>query len=147
MYSMTLNEADADDLAQDAFISIYKNLHRFRNESSLSTWVYRISVNTAGSFLRKKPAERKNSEDRLSQIPGNPGTRPEISLSVEETDLAVARAVGELPPGLRTAIVLTAVEGLSYDEAARAADCTKAVLYWRVHKARKLLKRKLKDYL
>ena len=147
MYSMTLNEADADDLAQEAFISIYKNLHRFRNESSLSTWVYRISVNTACSFLRKKPAERKNPEDFLSQIPGNPGSRPEISISLEETDRAVAGAVGELPASLRTAIVLTAIEGLNYDEAARAANCTKAALYWRVHKARKLLKQKLKDYL
>ncbi len=147
MYSMTLNGADADDLAQDAFVSIYKNLPRFRNESSLSTWVYRISVNTASSFLRKKPAERKNSEYRLSDIPGNPGNQPEISISLEETDLAVAGAVGELPANLRTAIVLTAIEGLNYDEAARAANCTRAALYWRVHKARKLLKRKLKDYL
>ncbi len=144
---MTLNEADADDLAQTAFISIYKNLHRFRNESSFSTWVYRISVNTAGSFLRRKPDERKNLGDCLSEIPGNPDSRPEISLSAGETDRAVADAVGGLPEDLRSAIVLTAIEGLSCDEAARAANCTKPVLYWRVHRARKLLKRKLKDYL
>ncbi len=147
MYNMTLNDAEADDLTQDAFISIYQNLHRFRNESRLSTWVYRISVNKANSFLRKRSAERKNCADCLSEIPGQPGNQPDVSLSGAETDRAVTRAIAGLPANLRTAIVLTAIEGLDYDQAARAANCLKSTLYWRVHKARNLLKRDLKDYL
>ncbi len=147
MYSMTLNEAEADDLSQDAFIRVYKNLPGFRGGSKFSTWVYRISVNTASSFLKKRTAERKNTADCLPDVPGPARDRPDVSAAGGETDRAVGRALAGLPADLRAAIVLTGIEGLDYDEAARAANCNKAALYWRVHKARKLLKHALREYL
>ena len=147
MYEVILNESEADDLAQDVFISVYQGIHNFRGDSKFSTWLYRISVNRARTFLRRKKQDKVESMDILPDFPDAERNRPDVMLSDKETDKAITEALNSLPVKLRTAIVLTAMEGMSYDEAAHVDGCPKATLYWRVYKARQLLKRKLKGYL
>lgn len=145
MYDVILNESEADDLAQDVFISVYQSIGNFRGDSKFSTWLYRIAVNRARTFLRKKSREKVKSADTIPEIIDC--NRPDTVLLDMERGRAITKALNSLPVKLRTAIVLTTMEGMSYHEAAHVECCLKSTLYWRVHKARRLLKRKLKGYL
>ena len=144
---VVLNECDADELTQDVFMQVYHHLSEFRGEAKFSTWLYRIAMNTAKSFLRKKSWGYVQPIDDIPELAGSIGDQPDVTLLQTETEKTVTEALNSLPVKLRTAIILTAIEGMGYDEAAKVEDCPKAILYWRIYKARQLLKKKLKEYI
>lgn len=145
IYPMVLNNADADELTQEVFLRAVTGLAGFRGKSRFSTWLHRIAINTTLSFLRRKgrsPVEsRENPPDSPDTAPG-----PGVSAETREMDAAASRALGSLSPALRSAIALTAIQGMSVKEAAAATGCLAATMYWRVHQARKILRNQLAEY-
>lgn len=145
--------ADAEDVAQEAFIKAYRALPQFRGDSAFYTWLYRIAINTAKNALLSRdrnPVEfdldLQNVEES-SAMQGrlaDPET-PESLLATEEIRETVNRAIEALPEDLRTAIVLRELEGLSYEDIAAAMDCPVGTVRSRIFRAREAIDRKLSD--
>lgn len=147
LHQMVLNEADADDLTQEVFLRAFHGLEGFEGRSRFSTWLYRIAMNTARTFLRSRTRTPACRGEELAEEPDRGGGGPDQAAMARELDADIEAALGSLSPTLRAAIVLTAIHGLNGREAARIEGCATATMYWRVHKARKILKRQLGHYL
>lgn len=140
---LTLGNADAvDDIAQDVFLTVYKNLHRFRFESQFSTWLYRITVNKCKDHLRKKRI--RNIFTSFSEEDTEPGYHS----THESKDIAaiVRKALEELPDKLRIPLMLKDLEGLSYQEIAQTVNCEIGTVKSRIFRAREGLRNILKPY-
>jgi RNA polymerase sigma-70 factor (ECF subfamily) len=140
IYPLVFNNADADDLTQEVFLRVIKGLDRFRGGASFATWLYRITMNTTNGFLRQR-SRWKQEPDVEPAEQADTAANPLEALAGVEEDTAIGRALEALVPTLRSAIVLTAIQGLSVKEAAAADGCLAATMYWRVHEGRKQLKR------
>lgn len=142
------------DVTQEAFIKAYRALPRFRGESAFYTWLYRIAINTAKNFIvaqgRRPPgtgvdaevAEQLDVGVRLKEQ-----ATPENYLLEQEIAETVNQAINELPEDLRTAITLRELEGLSYEEIARAMSCPIGTVRSRIFRAREAIDAKLKPLL
>jgi RNA polymerase sigma-70 factor (ECF subfamily) len=146
--------AEAEDVAQEAFLKAYRALPSFRGESAFYTWLYRIAINTAKNALvsnRRRPVDfdldlqDPEQYDRHAKL--KEGDTPEGVLLTEEIRQTVAQAMEQLPEDLRTAIVLRELEGLSYEEIAEAMDCPVGTVRSRIFRAREAIDRKLKPLL
>ena len=140
---MVLSEADADDLTQEVFLRAVRGLSGFRGRARFSTWLYRIAMNVARSFIRTK---RTSAADTWHALAGTVDARSvpaEDNAIAGELQARISEAMAALPPALRAAIVLTAVQGLEAKEAAKVQGCSTALFYWRLHKARKVLRKRL----
>jgi len=136
---MTNNTAEAEDLTQDAFMQVFRKLSTFRGDSALSTWLYRIAVNTVLMRFRKK-ALRQIPLDEPSS-PGSKlvhreygGTDDRLSGSIDR--IALARAIRELPDGYRTIFLLHEVEGYEHQEIAELLHCSVGNSKSQLHKAK-----------
>jgi len=147
--------AEAEDVAQDAFIKAYRAIPQFRGESAFYTWLYRIAVNTAKNHLvarRRRPSgsvqyenddgETFDETDNLSDI-----NTPEAAFASREIADTVNRAIEALPEELRTAIVLREIEGLSYEEIAQSMDCPIGTVRSRIFRAREAIASRLRPIL
>lgn len=137
-----------DDLVQEVLLTVIRNIDGFRGESRFSSWIYRIAFNRVKKHFetdRKTLFYAENEE--VESVPEKNAESPFNMVSVKELDEKIDDAIMELSPALRSAILLTAVEGLSPEEAAEVEGCTTANIHWRVHKAREILKGRLKKYL
>lgn len=142
------------DVTQEAFIKAYRALPRFRGESAFYTWLYRIAINTAKNYIvaqgRRPPstgvdaevAEQLDVGARLKEH-----ATPEHFLLEQELADTVHKAIDDLPDDLRTAITLRELEGLSYDEIARAMSCPVGTVRSRIFRAREAIDAKLKPLL
>lgn len=142
---MVLNHDDADDLTQDTFVKIYRNLHTFRADSGLFTWIYRIASNEALSFIKQKKRrayllyqEFNPSQEDLVQ----PGT-----LNGEESLVLLHKAILTLPDKQRLVFHMRYFEELSYDEISRmlgtSVGALKASYHHAVHKIEAYLGKQL----
>ncbi|MEO7775600.1 MAG: RNA polymerase sigma factor RpoE [Steroidobacteraceae bacterium] len=145
--------ADAEDVAQEAFIKAYRALPQFRGDSAFYTWLYRIAINTAKNAMvaRKRspiaydldlqnPDESYEMHARLSDA-----ETPEALVLTEEIRTIVNEAIEALPEDLKTAIVLRELEGLSYEDIAAAMDCPVGTVRSRIFRAREAIDRKLAE--
>jgi RNA polymerase sigma-70 factor (ECF subfamily) len=146
--------AEAEDVAQEAFIKAYRALASFRGDSAFYTWLYRIAINTAKNALvsnRRRPVDfdldlqDPDQYDRHARL--KEGDTPEGVLLTEEIRSVVEKAMEQLPEDLRTAIVLRELEGLSYEEIAEAMDCPVGTVRSRIFRAREAIDKKLKPLL
>jgi RNA polymerase sigma-70 factor (ECF subfamily) len=129
---------EAADVAQEVMLRAWQGIARFRGQSSYFTWLYRIAVNEANRALEKRgrrPAGVPIGADEL-QLPTSPADDPSRQAENSELRRALGRALAELPPALRTAIVLRDVEGFSTQEAAEIAGVSQAAFKSRLHQAR-----------
>jgi len=136
---MTANVPEAEDLMQEAFLQVFRKLTTFRNESALSTWIYRIAVNTTLMRLRKRNLRQVS----LDQWMVDKQTKQELELSRDDSHLrgtvdrlALIHAISKLPPGYRTIFLLHEVEGYGHQELARLLNCTVGNTRSQLHKAR-----------
>ncbi len=134
---------DTEDLVQDTFVKAYRNLAKFKNRSKFSTWLYRIAVNTVRDHQRRGARNPVVDVAPPSQHPGASHERPDKHYVHQELDAAIRNAIDSLSPKLRTAIVCHAVEGMSVAEIANIDRCAQATIHWRLHSARKQLKKRL----
>ena len=129
---------EAADVAQEVMLRAWQGIARFRRQSSYFTWLYRIAVNEANRALEKRgrrPPGVPIGADEL-QLPTSPADDPSRQAENSELRRALGRALAELPPALRTAIVLRDVEGFSTQEAAEIAGVSQAAFKSRLHQAR-----------
>ena len=136
---MTGNVAEAEDLTQDSFIQVHRKLATFRGDSALSTWIYRIAVNTVLMHFRKKLP----SQIPLARQEGQDAPRESIALSHDDGRLrgtadriALIRAISDLPPGYRNIFLLHAVKGFGHGEIARLLNCSVGNSKSQLYKAR-----------
>ena len=152
LYSIALritgSPSDAEDALQEAFVSAYRNLARYRGEASPRTWLYRITLNAALQRLRERPPhEYLDEESEAAEGPRDWTDRAEDPAVAAELRERVEAALADLPPDYRAAVVLRDVEGLSAREAAQVLDIGEAALKSRLHRGRVLLRQLLEEYL
>ena len=147
VFQMVLNEADADDLTQQVFVRAIRGIPSFRGQSQFSTWLYRIAMNTVRGFFRGRKRVPPVHEDALANRVDGQAFAPEQFAMANELDGELTAAMHCLPATLRAAIVLTSLKGLDASQAADIEGCSTATMYWRIHKARKTLKKRLAKYL
>ena len=145
---MTANTAEAEDLAQEAFLQLFRKIGTFRGESAFSTWLHRPSVNVVLMHLRKKSLPVVSLEETTQG--GNEEDTPKKDFGADDVALAgsidrlqLQRAVDSLPPGYRTIFVLHDVEGYEHNEIAGIVGCSIGNSKSQLHKARM----KLRDLL
>lgn len=149
---MTNNTAEAEDLTQDAFLQVFRKLATFRGDSALSTWLYRIAVNTVLMHFRKKVLRQVSLDEPYNQDAKNVRReygRRDDRLTGSVDRIALARAIQELPHGYRTIFLLHEVEGYEHQEIAELLDCSVGNSKSQLHKAklrvRELLSRTLEE--
>ena len=147
VYPILLNEADADDVVQEAMLRALDGLDGFRSDATFTTWLHRVAVNTARNFLRSRTRRLRvfvsdeSQEDVADELHRTPAREAEA----EELNRAINDAMGRLPPEQRIALSLVTIQRLDEKEAARVAGCAHATLRWRVHRARQRLRQLLGD--
>jgi RNA polymerase sigma-70 factor (ECF subfamily) len=147
------NPAEAEDIAQEAFIKAYRALPQFRGDSAFYTWLYRIAINTAKNAVvsrDRSPVEydldRSNTDESYDmQGRMKDSETPEGLVLTDEIRSTVNAAIDALPEDLRTAIVLRELEGLSYEEIAAAMDCPVGTVRSRIFRAREAIDRRLRE--
>jgi RNA polymerase sigma-70 factor (ECF subfamily) len=145
---MTGNMTEAEDLTHDAFLQAFRRLSAFRGESAISTWFYRVAVNTTLMHFRKNQHRLASLDQPSTQEAHAPqrecgGPDRELSCSVER--IALARALRELPAGYRNIFLLHEVKGYDHREIARLQRCTIGNSKSQLHKA-KMKMRELLGY-
>ena len=144
---MTGNTAEAEDLAQEAFLQLFRKISTFRGESAFSTWLHRLAVNVVLMHLRKKGLqqisldEADNSQDEPVKRDYGDDDRRLIG-SVDR--IGLQRAIADLPPGYRTVFVLHDVEGYEHNEIAEIMSCSVGNSKSQLHKARMKLRDRLR---
>lgn len=134
---MTGNASEAEDCAQEAFIQAWRQLDRFRGESSFGTWLHRIAVNAVLGRMRKSRRE----QDRLRAVAETDDGPAAVGDSSGMRDLE--RAMQELPSGARHVFVLHAVYGYSHDETGELLGIASGTSKAQLHRARRLLAQQL----
>jgi RNA polymerase sigma-70 factor (ECF subfamily) len=138
--------AEAQDVAQEAFIKAYRAMPAFRGESAFYTWLYRISINTAKNHLvalQRRPLEYdldlQNPENYELNARLRDEESPEGLALQEELRRTIERTIASLPEELRTAIMLREIDGLSYEEIAQAMECPVGTVRSRIFRAREAI--------
>ncbi|MDD8021293.1 MAG: sigma-70 family RNA polymerase sigma factor [Acidobacteriota bacterium] len=155
-FHLTGNREDAADLTQETFLQAFRAMKKFRGEASFHTWLYRIAINLSLNFLKKSRRE-KNGQESVEEIEENRGgaqleynfsqDSPEDSSLSAEFVASLKKAIDELPPAYRVTFSLVVLEEMSHKEAAGVLGCSEKTVSWRVHEARKMLKKKLQSFL
>lgn len=138
-YRYVNNHEDANDMAQEAFLKAYKAIGRFRGDSSFSTWLYRIAVNTCLNFR----AARKPEAEELPEALPDPGAGAGAALESEEQARLVRNAVSRLPEKQRATLILKVFHDLTHEEVAGVLGSTvgtvKANLFHALGNLRRLM--------
>ena len=141
---MTANTAEAEDLAQEVFIQLYRKIGSFRGESQLTTWLHRLTVNQVLMHFRRRGVRAEQvTEDGEGPQHVVAGTENPAQMPVVDR-IALERAVSRLPPGYRAVFVLHDVEGHEHEEVARLLGCSVGTSKSQLHKARMRLRQLLK---
>jgi RNA polymerase sigma-70 factor, ECF subfamily len=136
---MTNNVAEAEDLTQEAFLQVFRKLPTFRGDSALSTWMYRVAVNTVLMYFRKRGRPQLSLDEPSNQ---NVKTKKreygfdDQRLMTSIDRIALARAIKELPDGYRTIFLLHEVDGYEHREIAKLLRCSVGNSKSQLHKAR-----------
>jgi RNA polymerase sigma-70 factor (ECF subfamily) len=150
------DETEAEDLAQNVFLQVYKSRQRYERTAKFSTWLFTIARNLCLNEIRRRtrhPAEsieeshnenedqpQRQYEDKKNFLPTENALHGELAQKIEE-------ALAQLPENQRTAILLCRQDELSYEEIAEVLDCSLSATKSLIHRGRETLKEKLKPYL
>ena len=148
-WSVVRNEDDAMDIVQDSFIKVYRKLHSFRGASKLYTWLYRIVMNHAIDYVRKRPNATIIPVDEMLREPPekDKSNRPDYHLLNEELHQKIFEAVDKLPEKQKRVVLLREVEDLSYNEIADVLGCSVGTVMSRLFYAREKLRTLLEPYV
>lgn len=155
LFRMVGNEDDANDLAQETFVRVFKSAKSFRASHRFSAWLFTIAANLARNHFRWRSrhpnlsldAENPETEQSLSSVLPADAPSPNEAALADERAAAVRQAVGDLPEDLRSAIVLCEWEERSVAEAAAILAATPKAVESRLYRARALLRPRLKNWL
>ena len=149
------DQAEVEDVAQEAFVKAYRALPSFRGDSAFYTWLYRIGINTAKNYLvalgRRAPTVTDFDAQEAEEFDGGDKLRdmntPESLLMSKQIANTVNDAMEQLPDELRAAIQLREIEGLSYEEIAAAMECPIGTVRSRIFRAREAIAERLRPLL
>ncbi len=149
---MVGNPTDSEDLAQEAFLQLFRKIGTFRGESAFSTWLHRMTVNVVLMRLRKKSLPVTSLEETTEPDEETGGPRkdigaPDLRLSGAVDRVNIERCIGHLPPGYRTVFVLHDVQGYEHNEIAKIMECSVGNSKSQLHKARTRLRLLLQEEL
>jgi RNA polymerase sigma-70 factor (ECF subfamily) len=149
VYSLCLrmmqSPPEAEDLAQEVFIQLFRKIGSFRGDSAFTTWLHRMTVNQVLMHFRKRSVKLEQTTeegDTPVQVvvgTGNPNTMPVVDR------IALDKAISQLPPGYRTVFLLHDVEGYEHEEIARQLGCSVGTSKSQLHKARMKLRMLLRQ--
>lgn len=152
---ITKNHADADDVMQETFIKVYRSIRTFRKDAAFETWLYRIAVNEALNFVKRRERQRESTLETASEADYEAITRyraqvandPHVHAEKAELRHHVTEAVNSLSLKHRTVVILHEFEGLTHAEIASILNCSEGTIRSRLHYARKKLRTLLKSYV
>lgn len=151
---MLQNVEDAEDVTQDVFMMVHLNIGEFKEASSLSTWIYRISVNKCLEFIRKRNTKKRfgifksifTSEGEKSLENYSDFVHPGIQLENQERAKVLFKAIELLPEQQKTAYILNKIEQISYNEIASIMDVSLSSVESLLFRAKQNLKKQLTSY-
>jgi len=150
-YRFVQNNEDAEDIAQEVFIEVYKSIKKFNFKSKLSTWIYKITINKCIDFLRIKKRKEHISDfisifskefhyiSRILQSSEN----PQKNLESEEANMIIIKALKQLPENQRIALTLIKLDNLSYKETSEIMELSIGAVEALMIRAKKNLKKYL----
>lgn len=151
--SLVKNAEDADDITQEVFIEVYNSIHKFRAESKLSTWIYRITVNKSLEHLRKMKRNKRSGflqwisgEDPDPEIQIPDFDHPGVLAENREKARILFNAIEKLPEKQRIAFTLHKMEDLSYEQIADVMHKSLSSIESLLHRAKNNLKKELYAY-
>ena len=156
VYRMVGDHEEARDLTQQAFLKAYESLERFRGGSSFYTWLYRIGVNLVFDERKKRmrrpqavggPAVVEAGQSRGLRESSVEGDGPVDVLVRRERETAVTEAIASLDELHRSVVVLRDIEGMDYEQIAEVLNCARGTVKSRLHRARLMLRDRLKGLL
>jgi RNA polymerase sigma-70 factor (ECF subfamily) len=156
VYRMLRDMTEAEDVAQNVFVQVYKSAHRYEVAAKFSTWLFTIARNLSLNEIRRRsrhPADsidapHPDQEDQpWQQYEDKKSASPPDSLLHGELEQKIDEALAELPENQRTAVLLCRQDELSYEEIAEVLGCSLSATKSLIHRGRETLKQKLKPYL
>ena len=153
MYAVALRmcgtKEDAEDCLQEAMLRIYRAIGGFKGQSSFGTWVYRITMNTCLDELRRRKSRPGTSLDGMVEAGWSPSDGregPEQHAVRAETRRRLEALIQQLPEDMRAAVVLRDIQGLSYEDIARALDANVGTIKSRISRGREKLREKIQAH-
>ncbi len=142
------NQQDAEEVAQDVFIHLYRSATTYQPTAKLSTYLYRIAVNLSLNRIRDRKRRRFFSLEALKSgkhnEPASPDESPDLHLERKEMQEKVKEILNSLPENQKTAVLLKRFEGLSYEEIAEVMQCSVSSVESLLHRAKVNLQKKMK---
>lgn len=151
-FSMVHNTEDAEDIAQDVFIEVYRSVGSFRADSKLSTWLYRIAVNRSLNFIRDNKRKKwfrsfeetiSGKKSQLQNVAEGGSENPGTELESSQRAHILHQAIGSLPENQKTAFTLNKYEELSYKEISEVMQLSVSSVESLIHRAKLNLQKKL----
>ncbi len=151
-FGMVHDKHDAEDIAQEVFIEVFRSIHKFRADAKISTWLYRIAVNRSLNFIRdnKKRKWFQSFEDsveaksrELQNIAATNSDQPGFQLENKQRAILLHEAIDSLPQNQKVAFTLSKYEELSYQEISEVMDLSVSSVESLLHRAKKNLQKKL----
>jgi RNA polymerase sigma factor (sigma-70 family) len=144
---------DAEDLSQDVFIRVFENIHQFKGESALGTWIYRIAVTQSLDFLRKKKRKKRGGTilgffgtGEKEHLHPKEFDHPGVKAENKEKAAVLFKAVNQLPENQRTAFLLQKLENLSQNEIGSVLQVSASAVESLLSRAKANLKKQLTEY-
>ena len=162
VYRYLGNHEEAEDLSQDVFVTVFKSIDKFRGESKLSTWIYRIAANQCKNrykYLARRQFHASKPLDELSErdAAGRDGgavmslqahiSEPDKMVEGKRLERAIQREIAGLDDEQKLLVILRDIQGLSYQEMAAITELPEGTVKSRLHRARRNLKKRLKKYM
>lgn len=157
VFRMIGDRGEAEDLAQEVFVTVFKSIDSFRGDSKLSTWLYRVASNHCKNRIKylgrrargqKKELDEMADRDALESATMNTSAqihRPDDMASARQTEGIIKRAIGELPEDQRELVVLRDIENMTYDEIQDVTGLPEGTVKSRLHRARLSLHRRVAE--
>lgn len=155
VYNLSLhyvqNIEDAEEITQDVFLQVYQSLEKFKNNSSISTWIYRITVNKSLDYIKKKNSKKrffvfgKKSENEHEYLSISSFNHPGIDLEDKENSKILFEAINSLTENQKTAFILSKIEELSNPEIASIMNTSISSVESLIFRAKKSLQEKLEQ--
>lgn len=143
------NDADAEEVVQEAYVRAFMHLQEFRGDSSLATWLSRITINEALGKLRRKrsrpevQAEEPRLEAQIIAFPQTANEDPEKTMAQRQILQLVEQATDNLPEKFRLVFITRVIEGMSVEETAKILGIPPETVKTRLHRARRLVREQL----
>jgi RNA polymerase sigma-70 factor (ECF subfamily) len=150
---------DAEDMAQEVFVQVFKGIGQFRGESKLGTWIYRVAINLCknrSKYLSRRQDDKQDALDAVADrqplheakgVTSGQVNRPDHMVEGMQIEAIMRKCIAELDPDFREALILRDVENLSYEEIIDITGVAEGTVKSRIHRARALLKQRVAQAL